>query len=267
MKIEIITNEKLAESVYIYKHQSGLEVRVLPKEGYDSVYAVFGTKYGSVDVTFSRDGNGAVTVTDGSFTMPASTVYVSVAYAPVEMSWTVNGESFTGDYGTWHEIRVTIKPGEVLAQAPADCTLVSATQNKSGSQTLVYVFQLLREGRSYSWSVVGNPETIFYIFNGALYDPATAPVSGTENVDFDHWAEGFAGINFATFTTTRTTSYVWLWAMILVLSVIYLIVLIYKLYMNELLGPSIVTRIATAIVSAFFAAASTANQTEYHNQS
>jgi len=39
MKIEIITNEKLAESVYIYKHQSGLEVRVLPKEGYDSVYS------------------------------------------------------------------------------------------------------------------------------------------------------------------------------------------------------------------------------------
>lgn len=204
-------------------------------------------------ITVVDANNNAITVTDGSFTMPASTVYVSVAYAPVEMSWTVNGESFTGDYGTWHEIRVTIKPGEILAKAPADCQLVSATRNKDGSQNLVYVFQLLREGRSYSWSVVGNPETIFYIFNGAFYDPATAPVSGTENVDFDHWAEGFAGINFATFTTTRTTSYVWLWVMILVLAVIYLIVLIYKLYMHELLGPSIVTRIATAIVSAFFA--------------
>ena len=204
-------------------------------------------------ITVVDANNNAVTVTDGSFTMPASTVYVSVAYAPVEMSWTVNGESFTGDYGTWHEIRVTVKPGEILAKAPADCQLVSATRNKDGSQNLVYVFQLLREGRSYSWSVVGNPETIFYIFNGAFYDPATAPVSGTENVDFDHWAEGFAGINFATFTTTRTTSYVWLWVMILVLAVIYLIVLIYKLYMHELLGPSIVTRIATAIVSVFFA--------------
>ena len=197
--------------------------------------------------------NNAITVTDGSFTMPASTVYVSVVYTPNELTWTVNGEAFTGDYGTWHEIVITLKPGEVLAKAPADCTLVSATQNKSGSQTLVYAFQLLRNNATYGWSVVGNPETIFYIFNGALYDPATAPVVGTENVEFDHWAAGFAGINFATFTIERSASYLWLWIMVLLLSVIYLIVLIYKLYMNELLGPSIVTRIATAIVSAFFA--------------
>lgn len=68
MKTEIITNEKLAESVYIYKHSSGLEVRVLPKAGYDSVYAVFGTKYGSIDT--------AVKNADGEFeTIPEGTAH------------------------------------------------------------------------------------------------------------------------------------------------------------------------------------------------
>lgn len=68
MKIDVITNEKLGEKVYIYKHSSGLEVRVLPKEGYDSVYAVFGTKYGSIDT--------AVKNADGEFeTIPEGTAH------------------------------------------------------------------------------------------------------------------------------------------------------------------------------------------------
>ena len=66
MKIEIITNEKLAESVYIYKHQSGLEVRVLPKEGYDSVYAVFGTKYGSIDTAVKNENGEFETIPEGT---------------------------------------------------------------------------------------------------------------------------------------------------------------------------------------------------------
>ena len=60
-----IVNENLKEAYTVVTHPSGLKIYMLRKEGYNSSHAVFGTKYGSVDVTFSRDGNGAVTVTDG----------------------------------------------------------------------------------------------------------------------------------------------------------------------------------------------------------
>ena len=48
MQIKQITNEKLGETVYCAKHPSGLEIRVMPKAGYSSAYAVFGVKYGSI---------------------------------------------------------------------------------------------------------------------------------------------------------------------------------------------------------------------------
>ncbi len=57
MKIKEIVNSKLGEKVYCATHPSGLEVKVMPKAGYDSAYAVFGTKYGSID-TFVKGENG-----------------------------------------------------------------------------------------------------------------------------------------------------------------------------------------------------------------
>lgn len=66
MKIEVITNEKLGEKVYVYKHSSGLEVRVLPKEGYDSAYAVFGTKYGSIDTSVKNADGEFETIPEGT---------------------------------------------------------------------------------------------------------------------------------------------------------------------------------------------------------
>ncbi|MBR4859027.1 MAG: insulinase family protein [Clostridia bacterium] len=68
MKINRVTNEKLGETVYTAVHPSGLEIRVMPKEGYDSAYAVFGVKYGSIDT--------AVKNADGEFeTIPEGTAH------------------------------------------------------------------------------------------------------------------------------------------------------------------------------------------------
>lgn len=39
------------------KHASGLTITVCPKKGYRSVYAVFGTRYGSIDTVFYPDGD------------------------------------------------------------------------------------------------------------------------------------------------------------------------------------------------------------------
>ena len=44
------------ESYVRAEHSSGLTVYILEKPQYNSAYAIFGTKYGSVDTAFSVDG-------------------------------------------------------------------------------------------------------------------------------------------------------------------------------------------------------------------
>ena len=44
------------ESYVRAEHSSGLTVYILEKPQYNSAYAIFGTKYGSIDNCFSDDG-------------------------------------------------------------------------------------------------------------------------------------------------------------------------------------------------------------------
>ena len=62
-KNEIITKENkfLKEKYYKIKHDSGLDIYVFPKD-LSSSYAVFGTKYGSIDNKFRLDGESDYTV-------------------------------------------------------------------------------------------------------------------------------------------------------------------------------------------------------------
>ena len=53
-KIQFIKNDILDEGYYAVDHKSGLKIYVYPKEEYTSTYAVFGTKYGSIDTRFKR---------------------------------------------------------------------------------------------------------------------------------------------------------------------------------------------------------------------
>ena len=66
MEIKQLTNEKLGETVYCAKHSSGLEIRVLPKKGYTSAYAVFGVKYGSIDTFVQNDNGEFETIPEGT---------------------------------------------------------------------------------------------------------------------------------------------------------------------------------------------------------
>lgn len=62
---EIISAE-LGEKYYEIDHSSGLKIFVMPKENYSSAYAVFGTKYGSIDTKFKRsDSSEWTTVPEG----------------------------------------------------------------------------------------------------------------------------------------------------------------------------------------------------------
>ena len=56
MEIKEIRNELLGEKYYKINHTSGLTIYVFPKENYSTTYAVFGTKYGSIDTVFRKPG-------------------------------------------------------------------------------------------------------------------------------------------------------------------------------------------------------------------
>lgn len=61
MREEIITNSQLGEQYYKIEHDSGLTLLLYPMKGYSSSYALFGTKYGSIDNCFKRAGEQSFT--------------------------------------------------------------------------------------------------------------------------------------------------------------------------------------------------------------
>lgn len=66
LKFNIRENPHTGEKLYSAKHQSGLTVYIIPKDEYSGTYAIFGTRYGSVDSEFVVPGESeAITVPDG----------------------------------------------------------------------------------------------------------------------------------------------------------------------------------------------------------
>lgn len=65
MNINKIESKRVDDSYYRINHPSGLTIYVYPKEGYKSTYAIFGTKYGSINTSFSIDDGEKITVPDG----------------------------------------------------------------------------------------------------------------------------------------------------------------------------------------------------------
>ncbi|MBS7298233.1 MAG: insulinase family protein [Eubacteriales bacterium] len=59
-------DEFTGESLFCKKHESGLSIYIMPRKGYNSSYAIFGTRYGSVDSCFKVPGeDDLTTVPDG----------------------------------------------------------------------------------------------------------------------------------------------------------------------------------------------------------
>ncbi len=56
MSCKTIRNELLNEEYYEIDHSSGLKIFVMEKPDYSGAYAIFGTKYGSVDTCFRLEG-------------------------------------------------------------------------------------------------------------------------------------------------------------------------------------------------------------------
>ncbi len=63
---EIISSERLKESYRRIKHKSGCTICLYPMPEFNTSYAVFGTRYGSVDTTFKANGStDYITVPEG----------------------------------------------------------------------------------------------------------------------------------------------------------------------------------------------------------
>ena len=53
--IETIRSGILGEQYYKVQHKSGVTMLLSPMQGFSTAYALFGTNYGSMDVTFKTD--------------------------------------------------------------------------------------------------------------------------------------------------------------------------------------------------------------------
>lgn len=56
MSFTVVESSRLGESIYNMSHGSGLEIIVVPKPGHSKIYAIFATKYGSIDNCFRIEG-------------------------------------------------------------------------------------------------------------------------------------------------------------------------------------------------------------------
>lgn len=66
MKEQLIRNDLLKEEYYEINHDSGLKIFVMEKPDYSGAYALFGTKYGSVDTCFKlQNEENYTTVPEG----------------------------------------------------------------------------------------------------------------------------------------------------------------------------------------------------------
>ena len=66
MNIKEIRNELLNEKYYDIDHPSGLKILVMPKENYSSTYAIFATKYGSIDTMIQMDDGTFKEIPEGT---------------------------------------------------------------------------------------------------------------------------------------------------------------------------------------------------------
>lgn len=65
MQKRVLTDKRLGEKVVEAVHDSGLKILICEKKDFNSAFAIFGTKYGSIDTEFSKNGEELVRVPEG----------------------------------------------------------------------------------------------------------------------------------------------------------------------------------------------------------
>ena len=218
----------------------------------ESVKVVVEDRFGyTAQIVVKNAAGELIEVTNGSFTMPAASVAISVVYTPATFSYQINKVPGVGTYLDTIPVEITLKKGEVLTSISADCTLVSTVKN--GDETVLTYSFVLDGDKTITYVVEKSKPVIYRIFNGALFNDGFMPtMDGT--VNFERWSNPlFDALSFAVFSAVETEcSLVWLWILIAVLALFLLIVILYVL---SLKGKTVkfLTRAAVAVVGAFFA--------------
>lgn len=66
MLFKEVKSARIGDKYYVLNHSSGLKIYVYPKEGFNSTYAVIGTKFGSINTKFIKSSDEKITeVPDG----------------------------------------------------------------------------------------------------------------------------------------------------------------------------------------------------------
>ncbi|MBR6902430.1 MAG: insulinase family protein, partial [Clostridia bacterium] len=60
-----IFESEIGESYTLATLDNGLKIYICEKPQYTSAYAIFGTRYGSIDTRFSKNGGETVSVPEG----------------------------------------------------------------------------------------------------------------------------------------------------------------------------------------------------------
>ncbi len=181
--------------------------------GYDAVLTVL-------------DANGnAVTVKNGEFTMPDGSVFVSVSYTPMTVTYSIAGIESTGTYGEAVSFQIVIPAGKKLDSAPAGCKLVSYV-TEGGTLTLTYVLILDQYNAPVTYKLADIESEIIKLYNGKRYDLDTDPVPAEDYIKFAGWSAPVNGVSYATFTYTQNDSMLWLWVLLIGLAVVVLVFVI-----------------------------------------
>lgn len=184
--------------------------------------------------------------------MPAETVYVTVNYELVTMTYLINNIGHQGIQGEIVPIDIVLEPGQRLTSMSDLCTYIGSSTDAEGRTVLHYVVKL--EGFvNVLYKIEGKASTLFRILNGNIYEGAEDPLNVRKNVKFSHWSDAIGNFSFAVYEVEQTESLLWLWILLTVLILVLVIILVYLLYINGKIGVNALTRAVAWIVGMFFA--------------
>ena len=227
----------------------GETVKVTPavKEGYTATIKV--VTVGGVEITVNSDN---------AFTMPSDDVIVTVTHTAITL--------------TYKEVVITVPAGSTLAvdpttlaSAPADLVLYKVERGNDGSLKLTYRYTVTEgfDETAFLADVenlvtAGQYATTWFV-NGVAYNSEAEAMNAElpEGAKIVGWSELSQNVMVAIIEYTAPESSVSVWIIVcivlVVLLLIALIVLVYVLHVTDKIGASWLTKVCTAIVSAFFA--------------
>ncbi len=222
--------------------------------GEEITVEVIEREFYAATLTVETVNGDKISVRNGTFTMPAASVKISVSYKALGNTvYYINNRpqegAMIGDVVTF-EVRFT--SGYRVGSISECCTLVSSV-NDGEMTVLVYSFEVT-DGARIFYTI----EEVAYadknIINGSEHQGDKLPVVGEDKVTFKGWsADILGGISFATFGIEDASSLLWLWILLAVLVLVVIFAILYKLFTKGKMKNNLITRFVAFVVSGFLA--------------